>query len=366
MQILQLLESWGPGGAERMVLSLSAELQRRGHQVAIVLPSSGWVTSTAARLGIECIVTPTRKGAFDAGLLRQLRDIVRGRDADVVHCQMEGMASYSVLASVGRRCRRIVTLHGPGHMSRRERWTDAAHRLLAARAFDRIVCVSESLRRRVAACGVPEAKLEVVQNWLFEGERETPAGTQELPARTSGRVRVVAVGNYRPEKDYPVLLEAFRQVVDTGCDVELVVAGAFPSDRERRHYPALVKDAGLGDRVRLLEYVHDLRALLATADIYVSSSYIEGFSLTILEAMSAGLPVVATRSGGADDLVRDGIDGLLVPPRDPQMLAEALARLVNDPVRRGELARASAALASAWPTVERQADRYEVLYAAGA
>ena len=169
----------------------------------------------------------------------------------------------------------------------------------------------------------------------------------------------VAVARLSPEKDLGTLLEAAALVVRTIPGFQLEIAGAGPCR------PDLVKLAGslcLGDRVRFLGEVSDIPALLARAGLFVLPSLTEGISLTVLEAMARGLPVVATRVGGNPEVVDDGRSGLLVPPRNPQALADALCRLWQDSALAARLGRAGRRRAEAHFDVRHMVAAYEDLY----
>lgn len=361
MRIVQVIESFGPGGAERMMLSLAAELRARGHDVVIAVPRAGWVSTKADRLGLNWSEYAPRGGAFDVPLLRRLRRDWSRERPDVIHCHIEGMATYVALASLGLGCRRILTVHGPGHMTQPRSSRERIHRWVAGTFFDVIACVSPSLERRVQQAGSLRARTTVIVNWLFDGERFR-SGLEQIPRPADGRVRVVAVGNYRPEKDYETLVQGVAQAVIDGADLELCIAGGHVDSPTHCQLGDLVAECGLQDRVFLMPYVDDLGALLQSAAIFASSSVFEGFSLSILEAMRAGLPVVATRSGGADDLVVEGGSGFLVPVKDPGALADALSLLARQPQLRQDFGDFGRRRAQNWPTLADQATRYEAYY----
>jgi glycosyltransferase involved in cell wall biosynthesis len=167
------------------------------------------------------------------------------------------------------------------------------------------------------------------------------------------------VGRLVPVKDHATLLEAVALLKRDGVDATLVVSGDGPL-RE----PLLAKAAGLGiqDQVRLLGHRKDVEVVLAALDVFVLSSVSEGLSNTILEAMATGLPVVATRVGGADELVRESETGLLVAPGSPREMAATLGRILTNPSSGQAMGAAGRDRVEAEFALSTMVQRYEALY----
>ncbi len=194
---------------------------------------------------------------------------------------------------------------------------------VASRISDIVVAVSEDaagFARRYD--GVPEGRLRVIRNGIdvaaFQG-----AG----PRSGNGGPRAVCVARLNRVKDLPTLIHAVRHIVDKEPRFTLDLVGDGP---DRARVEDTIRFHGLGDRVRLLGFRDDVRDLLARADVFLLSSISEGISLTLLEAMAAGLPVVATDVGGNSEVVVPERTGLLVPPSDPIALADATLRVLHD------------------------------------
>ncbi len=145
----------------------------------------------------------------------------------------------------------------------------------------------------------------------------------------------ITVANLRREKDYPNLLRAARLALARHPGLVLLAVGQGPLEDEVR---ALHRNSGLGERVRLLGYRTDVPDLLAASDVFVLASAYEGLPVSIMEAMAAGLPVVATAVGGVPEAVVDGETGVLVPPRDADRLSHALVSLARDEPTRHRMA----------------------------
>jgi len=151
-------------------------------------------------------------------------------------------------------------------------------------------------------------------------------------------VAIGTVANLRANKDWPNLLAAARLLADRGVPARFVAVGQGPLEAEVRARHA---ELGLGDRVLLTGHREDAVRLMAGCDAFVLASYYEGLPVALMEALALGLPIVATSVGGVPEMVTDGREALLVPPRDPDALAAALTTIVCDPVRRAAMASAA-------------------------
>jgi glycosyltransferase involved in cell wall biosynthesis len=166
------------------------------------------------------------------------------------------------------------------------------------------------------------------------------------------------VANFRAQKDYPTLLRAAAQVVEVRSDVRFVAIGSGALEGEMRRLHA---ELGLGDAFVFLGRMDEPWTVLAGCDLFVLSSLFEGLPLALIEALAVGLPAVATSVAGTTDVVTDGRDAVLVPPRDPRRLAAAILELAEDAVRRVTLARAGRARSEDFD-IARMTARIEELY----
>jgi glycosyltransferase involved in cell wall biosynthesis len=187
-------------------------------------------------------------------------------------------------------------------------------------------------RHAVELLAFPAARVRVVHNGVAaNGVAANGSADPGIPAALttesvvqSGPV-VGALGNIRPSKDYPTLLRALALLVDRHPNVRLEIAGA-PDDSGLYESIQLLADSlALTSRVTFRGFVESPATFLAGCDVFALSSSHEGFSLATVEAMLAGVPVVATRSGGPEEILRDAETGLLVPTANPAALAAAIA-----------------------------------------
>jgi glycosyltransferase involved in cell wall biosynthesis len=206
--------------------------------------------------------------------------------------------------------------------------------------------------------GIPEHDVVLLRN-----------GPPTLPRGVPGRVRdelgigpdqpvLTTVGILRSEKAHSVLIEAAARIVKTVPDLRVLLVG---DGAERGNLEALIERLGLGGVVTLLGFRRDIADILESSDLAVCCSDFEGGPLSVMEYMSAELPVIATDVGGLPELIGPET-GILIPPRDPVALAEAALALIGDPVRRRRLGRAGAEMREAEYSPAAYIDRLEALY----
>jgi len=301
-----------------------------------------------------------RRPGFHAGLAAEVARVASSSGAQVLHCHQYSPFVYGALARVHRPSLRVLfTEHGrlsdtPPSGKRRLVNPVLAH------AAHRIFSVSHDLRRHMIAEGLPASRIEVIQNGIDPASPSVAAREElrrELGA-SPATVVLITVARLDPVKDLSTLLSAVGHAKRESIDVMLVVVGDGP---ERAPLESAVATLGLATNVAFLGHREDARRWLNAADLYASSSISEGISLTILEGMSAGLPVIATAVGGTPEIV-DASCGILVPARDGAALGAAIVALARDPGRRQQLGTAARARVLESFTLDRMVDRYRRIY----
>lgn len=319
MRILQVIQELGPGGAEQVARQLSEAALARGDSVAIACAGDVSLPLGAQRVQIPLVGRRPLRTLTAAWRIR--RFAARWRP-DVIHAHNPGMAMVTALAARrGATWPALVTLHGvpPGD-------DRATARVLRWARLPVIAC-GGGVAATLAADGIEP--LATISN----GVPPPPQAADRAALMTEwglapGLHLVMAAGRLVQQKRHDVAVAAAALVPDTAW----VIVGEGPL---RQALERQVDDLGLRSQVRLAGARPDARTLLGAADVVVQPSDWEGLPLVALEAMRAGRPVVAAASRGLDGLIRDGVDGLLVPPGHPQALAECVARVLED----GELAR---------------------------
>ena len=352
IRVAHVVNQLDVGGMEKLLVEFARHADRDRFDLHFVsLAGRGAVAGEIEGFGWPVTALGVGPGLHPWLVVRLARLFGRLR-ADVVHTHNTRPLLYAGPAARLARVGRVVhTRHGQRFgAARRE---TAAFRLASLTA-DRVVCVSHDSARIARAEGIAPRRIRVVWNGIDLGRFR--------PADPGGDGPAVAVGRLSPEKDFPTLVRAAALAAREDPTFRLEVAGEGAVAEDLRRLAGELKPAGV---VRLLGQVRDIPALLARGSIFTLASLTEGVSLTLLEAMASGLPVVATRVGGNPEVVAEGQTGLLVPPADPAALAAALLTLWRDPPLRRALGRAGRARVEAHFDVARMVAAYEGLYAEG-
>jgi glycosyltransferase involved in cell wall biosynthesis len=331
------------GGAQGYVASLLPALAGE-YDVIVGAHGGAFVREAAERSGVEFVHLEQLRRPISAWRdlrgFAELYRLLRRCRPDLLHASSSKAGVIGRLAAVAARVPvRIFTVHGwafsahAGVAAVIYRWADR----IAGRATTATICVSQRERAdglRARTCRADRAV--VIPNAVDVDSFPQAPLERAIP-------RLISVGRLAPPKDWPTLLSALAKL-DAETFAELVIVGDGP-DRER------VEDelagSSLERRARLLGERDDVPGLLSDADVFVLASRSEGLPLSVIEAMAAGLPVVASDVGGLRELVRDGETGVLVPAGDPAALADALRPLLADPQLRRRLGSAGRVRAKA-------------------
>lgn len=343
LRVLWAIKGLGPGGAERLLVSMAtaADHETFAYRAAYVLSYKGHLAPELEALGVPVTALGARS-TLDARWVPRLRQLIASWRPHVVHAHLPVVSSATrlIARSLPARNRPVVvtTEHNPVTSYA---WPTRLVNAATARFSDAHLAVSNDardslpprLRRRteVIVHGVVPAEIERARLRAAEARAALGIADDEL--------LVVTVANLRAQKDYPNLLAAARRVVDACPQVRFAAIGQGPEEQHVRQHHA---ELGLGDRFLLLGYQPEPLPIVAAADVFTLGSRWEGFPVALMEALALGLPVVATRVGGVPDAVRDGVEGRLVPPGDPDALAGALLEVLADGDRRAAMAAAAA------------------------
>jgi glycosyltransferase involved in cell wall biosynthesis len=363
VRILLLSTSMGMGGADQQLLSAALGLRERGHELCIVsLTPLGEMGARARAAGLHTESLDMRPGVPDPrGLLRLIR-LVRAWRPTVVHSHM---VHANLMARAARPFTRMPALVSTIHNIYEAGRVWMLGYQLSNGLVDQMTIISQAaadrfIRDRI----VPPHLLEVVPNGVdTERYRAVPPGTRERLRQSLGlgaEFAWLAVGRFEGAKDYPNMLRAFARVRAEHPSTVLLLVGRGSLRAETE---ALAATLGLDGAVRFVGTREDVPEFMSVADGYVMSSAWEGMPMVLLEAGAAGLPIVATRVGGNQEVVRDGVSGFLVAPRDHEALAAAMARLMALPVaeRRAMGARGHDHVQAQYG-LARVVDRYDAIY----
>ena len=360
IRVVHIIHSMEVGGAQRQIASLFGALDRARFDLRLIcLGEKGVVGEQLEREGFV-VAALGKKARVQIGMLMRLVRLLREWKPGIVHCSIFTANLWGRIAGKIAGVP-ILIAHEQSTISL-EKWYRRLIDRVLSRITWRVLTVSENLRRRVVAEeGIAPARVEVLHNAIdvraIAAAGRADAREQALAGERG--LRVGAVGRLEYRKDHLTLVRAAARVVSEIPAATFFLAGEGP---DRPKIEAEIARLNLGSSVFLLGERHDVPELLHSFDVYVLSSITEGLSLSILEAMAAGCPVVATDVGGNPELLDDGRAGILTAARDPEALALAIIRLLKSPAQRETLAQAARHRALERFDVHSVARRLEALY----
>ncbi len=348
------MTSFDPGGTERQMLELVRRLDpgRWEVHVACLCARGAWLPQAEASAAsvVEFRVRGFRRAATARQALAFAR-WCRARRLALVHT-VDFYANTFALPSAAF-ARVPVRIANRRELNPDKSAAQIAVQRAAYACAHKVVANSRAAATRLRREGVPDRKIAVVANGL-DGDVFRP-GLRRPAAR-----RVVVVANLRAEKGHDVLVDAAARVLDRVPDARFDLVGDGP-ERARLHARAAA--LGVSGAFRFLGHQDDVAARLRAADVFALPSRSEAMPNAVLEAMSAGLPVVVSAAGGLLELVDSERTGLLVPPGDAAALADALVRALTDWPLAERLGRAARAEISARHSFDRMVDAFERIYA---
>ena len=365
MRISHVVENLNRGGLERVVIDLAKAQAAAGHGCQVIcLYDKGSLADELEAVGVPVVAAQKRDGA-DLRAIRRIRQALRAHRSQVLHSHNGIPHYYAMVAALGLGVQRTVnTRHGMGDINPSSRWLFKQ----SIRLTDVVVAVSEAAGRRLADTGtVPASKLRVIPNGIhvepFQVRNDDARRHLAQALGFAPETRLIGfVGRLNWAKDLETMIAAFAQVRARYDDVALVLVG---EGGERGLVEAAIDKADLQRDVVLLGDRSDVPQLLPAFWLFAMSSISEGYSIALLEACASALPIVATRVGGNGEIVADGSNGLVVPPRDPQALANAMIAVLADPERARAMGQAGRDWLLANATFEVMTARYEAVYDIG-
>ena len=358
LRIAHLIESDGPGGAERMVADLARELQRAGARNLVVLPADGegWLARQLADSGVA-IENFRLDRPISFTCARWLTDVFRRYQIALAHCHEFSMAVYGAWAAWRTRVPHVVTMHGGRYYAQRLRRRFALR--VGVALGGRMIAVSHDLARQLGRdLWLPASRITTIAN----GVRHVPAARStlrdELNLAPEDRL-VLAVGNLYPIKGHRFAVEALALLRGQYPQLHLAIAGRGETAESLR---ILAAELGVTPQLHLLGLRADIPNLLAGADIFVLPSLSEGLPLALLEAMFSACPIVASDVGEVRNVLAAGEAGIIVPAGDAPALAAALDKLLHAPACARDLgARAKRRAASEYG-ISKMVAQYAAIY----
>lgn len=362
MRILHISSARTLGGGERHLADLACALHDRGHEVYAALPPHSALRGELDCLPAANIFTLRLRNALDLRSAMELARRVREHKIEIVHAHVARDYPLAALASRGkRRTKLIITRHVLFKLNRLH--------ALTFRQARRVIAVSHAVGRALMAQKIfPASKLIVIPNGVdfrrfdasLEGfDREAFRRRLNIP---QGSLLIGVVGELKKQKGHEDFLRAAGIIALEKRDVHFIIAGADTTGTHRAALERLVNELGLTHRVHFTGWLDEVAPLMAALDVYVSASHTESFGLTIVEAMAAGLPVVATATEGAREIIDKGESGVLVPIGNSEALASSVLRLLKDEDERTRLGTLARTQARSRFSLDRMVEATEKVY----
>ena len=367
--ILHIIDTTGPGGAETVFIDLATKLPKERYRPVIVIRAKGWVFDELCRRGFTPILLDA-KGSFNWRYLLALRKIIKRERVDLIQSHLLGSNVYCALAGLLTSKPVITTFHGAVDVSETERFMAIKFALINKGAA-RIVAVSENLRDEIARrTPLNTNKTDVIYNGIdtVAFEREKSDALRHQFGWQEDDIIIGSLGNIRPAKAYDVLLRAAAILENQKYACRFVIAGQGESKgKPGRLYKELLElrdSLNLQEHVKFIGFVDDPADFLSKVDLFLLPSSSEGFSISTIQAMASSLPVIATRSGGPEEILTHQENGWLVEKDDPAAIAEAISILSDDPERRALLSNNAKAKVDKSFGLAAMLGAYQTLYSA--
>jgi glycosyltransferase involved in cell wall biosynthesis len=367
VSVLHIQKTVGLAGSERHLLQLLPALAQRGVRVRMCVLAAGSSHQLVAAMqeqGVEVSSIPAGPDLNPILLARLAREI-RRQHTDLVHTHLIHADLHGQLTARALRVPGVSSIHGTHGFYEKEPFRSAAR--LAGHLARRTIAISDyagEFVKRVAIA--PSERIRVIhygidsENWdITPNERREYR--QALGLR-SGEIAIGIASRLVPDKGHDVAINAFASLLQRIPTAHLLIAGAGPLQPELE---ALARRVLPPDQVRFLGYVADMRGFFGACDMVLFPSlpsFGEGFGLAALEAMAAGVPVLASNAGPLAEVVSDGVSGLVLPPGEPVAWAEAMVDLATNPARRHQLGEQARTHAQQRFSVEEMADRTVGVY----
>ena len=358
MRILQICSARALGGGERHLADLANGLARRGHDVHAALVPGSLLPGGLSELPAENIIELPLRNSLDLTSALKLAQFVRRNQIEIVHAHLA--RDYPLAAFAARRAggaRLILTRHVLFPPSR-------VHKVLLRRVA-RVIAVSQAVADGLIEQDIFERdKIVLIHNGVDTDRFAKAKQGDSVERQTGARLCVGTIGELAPIKGQENFLRAAAIVSSRRDDVDFIIAGEDKSrtSENRRLLERMIGELKLSPRVRIAGWADDVVELLRNFDVFVSASHSESFGIAMVEAMAGGVPVVATMTAGAREIIDADKTGLLVPIGDAEALADAICALLYDPKRRERLADEARRMVSERFSLDRMITKTEQVY----
>lgn len=327
--ILHVIESSETGGAESIFLEIIlGQKEKFNHYV--LLFEHGWLEDQLKINNITYYVILSEK-SYDFSLIFKMIRLLKSLSINLIHSHLFGANVYSSIAGALCKTPVISTFHGMVDVSETDKSLHIKFFILG-KFSSRIIFVSQYMEDMFRSkFKVNFAQAKVIYNGTDTSIKKNMANNRNQFREKIGCAEetclVVAVGDVRRVKGYNILIEAANELIGKG-NYKFAVAGTITDMYDE--YKATIKQYGMENIFHFLGYMDNVKPLLYGGDIFVLSSLSEGFSIATIEAMAAHLPIVATASGGPEEIIAHGYNGMLIPIGSESAIVDSIVQLNSD------------------------------------
>jgi glycosyltransferase involved in cell wall biosynthesis len=328
-KVLHVITDTNIGGAGRYLLNLLSAWDENRYSVAVACPAGGELEKRLKSLGVKVYPLKGGEKSFRISHVAQILGIIAREKVDLIHTH----ASLSGrIAGKLSGCRVVMTRHWMGKKSEMgllRRWIN---RIIYRLLTDRVIAVSRAVKVSLIEIGVPAWLIKTVYNGINIPNIFENCGKLRMELNIPAGVPLLGmIARLVPEKGHEYAIKAMPEILRRFPDARLVLVGDGPS---RTYLEDLCERVGVKERVIFLGFRKDVEKIAIDFDVILMPSLSEGLPLALLESMALGKPVVASEVGGIPEVIKDGINGVLVPPGDAGALAEKIVGLlISDKLR---------------------------------
>lgn len=360
--ILHAIDTTGPGGAETVFLDLAQHLAIEGYGTIAIIKGPGWVEDQLKSRNIPYLIVRP-EGFLSLKYYWRLFQILRKQQVALIQAHLLGSTlTYSLLSFI-RRVPLVATIHGKVDVNPNERRVYLKNRIMRA-GVDRLVAVSEDLAQYIEQRRLfHKDAIRIIYNGIQVDRyrRTTQQAIKQSLHLPRDAILIGSLGNVRPAKAYDVLISAAKSVIAHNPKVHFVIAGHLKAklmEELNRQMEAI----NVQSNVHFIGFHSDTAEFLGQLDYFALSSSSEGFSIATIEAMATGLPIIATRCGGPEEIIRHNETGYLVNTNSPEELAGAIMTLIEDPETGERWASAAKEAVRNVFSLEKSLQEYRLIY----
>ncbi|XZE22172.1 glycosyltransferase family 4 protein [Pirellulaceae bacterium SH449] len=320
MKIAMITTGTGINGAVRHCYDLAQELAARDHSVLLIHRPGAWISSQPQHPNVSLLESTLKRKRHE---LKRVACILRAQDYRLLHTHLSGASFFGVLLARLYGFRSIATCHMP-HFQPHWWWNDHV-----------IVPCSSVARFQRFLNLVPRKRISTIPNFINPQRLQCSLTREEARSKlgiSQSAFLLGTIGMLEERKGFLYLAEAFTRVHHSGVDIQLLSIGPQTTEYTKKVQQFIAHQA-MENRIKLLGQRDDIPLILKAMDCICLPSLREVMPISLLEAMATGLPAIATKVGGVPECIRDGIDGLLVPPRNVDALTKSITDLAQAPRR---------------------------------